>query len=122
MSQRQHPVDRLQHEAVAAERHDHRGLLQRTVAVSRNQSFARCCRQRRRGGAERDAARNEAPCADNLQIGVEIVQTRFRCSSTGMSRRTRAVTLWSIRAVAQPVPSDTLAVTWPHGSTIIEWP
>ena len=52
---------------------------------------------------------DEAARADNLRSGVEIVQTRFRCSSTGMSRRTRAVTFWSIRAVAQPVPSDTFA-------------
>ena len=55
-------------------------------------------------------------------VGGNGDQTRFRCSSTGMSRRTRAVTFGSRRAVAHPVPSETLATVWPQGSAIMEWP
>src|SRR3974390_2380491 len=99
----------FQHESVAAERHDHGRLLQWAITVARDKAGVRLRCQCGRGGAERDPA------------GIE-GQTRFRCSSTGMSRRTRAVTLWSMRAVAHPVPSETFAVTWPQGSTIMEWP
>ena len=45
-----------------------------------------------------------------------------RCSSTGMSRRTRADTAGSMRAVAHPVPSLHFATTCPHGSQTSEWP
>ena len=37
-----------------------------------------------------------------------------------MSRRTRAVTAGSMRAVAQPIPSETLATTCPQGSATSE--
>jgi hypothetical protein len=45
-----------------------------------------------------------------------------RCCSSGMPARTRAVTAGSMRAVAQPMPSEHFATTCPQGSAISEWP
>src|SRR6476661_4221091 len=115
-------MQRLQHEAVAAERHHDRRRIERAVAVTDLQLVARIAGELRRRGGEGNRARREVALPDRRDGDVGNIQTRFRCSSTGMSRRTRVVTVWSIRAVAQPVPSETFATVWPQGSQIIEWP
>ena len=117
-----HLVDGFQHEPVAAERDDNSSLRQRAVAVACDQFSAGLGCDRCRRCDEGDLAGQDRSVFRNWRTGRKIAQIRFLCSSTGMSRRTLAVRSWSIRAVVQPMPSDTWATRWPHGLTIIEWP
>ena len=125
--QRQHLMDRLQHEPVAAQRHDNSGLGQRTLTVAGDHPIARIRGDGGRGGDKGDLT-SEVPTVlrhrrTQRKLGCRKVgQTRFLWSSTGMSRRTFAVNSWSMRAVVQPIPSETWATRWPHGLTTIEWP
>ena len=90
-------MDGFQHRAVTAEGHDNLGRVQWAITIAEGQLLKRFFGNRGRRGLERDPAGG---------IGD---QSRLRCSSTGISRRTRAVTFGSRRAVAHPVPSDTFA-------------
>ena len=103
-------MNRLQHGTVAAQSNDDLSHIERAIPISSNQLLERLLGDRRRRRLKRDS------------VGRNGDQTRFRCSRTGMSRRTRAVTFASNRAVAHPVPSDTFATVWPQGSEIMEWP
>ena len=115
-------MDRFQHEPVAAQRDHDGGLRQGAFAVAGDQLLPRLDGDRGRGGDEGDLAGEEPAILGDRRSGDEVAQTRFLCSSTGMSRRTFAVRSWSIRAVVQPMPSDTCATRWPQGLTTIEWP
>jgi hypothetical protein len=119
-------VLRLQHHPVAAEGDDRGGLLRRRIAVARGEAGAGVRRGVGGGGEEGDAAgealRPEGREARGGGEGQGAVHTSLRCSSTGMPWRTRAVRAGSMRAVAQPMPSEARATTWPQGSQISEWP
>src|SRR5580693_1119921 len=115
-------MDRLQHKAVAAQGHHAGGLVQGAFAVAGDQGLPSLGGDRGGGGHEGDLAGQEPPVFADRGAGHQVAQTRFLCSRTGISRRTLAVRSWSMRAVVQPMPSETWAVTCPHGLTTMEWP
>ncbi len=106
-------VQRLQHEAVAAECDDDVGRFRRGGAVACGQGFL-CLARRLVLGGEDGEFHDARPARQ--------ARAASRCSSSGMPARTRAVTAGSIRAVAQPMPSEHFATTCPQGSAISEWP
>ncbi len=61
---------------------------------------------------------NEAP-----RFGLFDAQSkRTLCCATGICARTFFTRASSIRAETIPTPSEALAMTWPQGSAISEWP
>lgn len=61
---------------------------------------------------------NEAP-----RFGLFDAQSkRTLCCATGICARTFITRSSSIRAETIPTPSEALAMTWPQGSAISEWP
>ena len=112
----QEAVQRLQHEAVAAQRHHHVGAVGVGGAVARGQRLLRRPRRLVLRGED-----GEARGAHALAFATQS-RAAVRCSISGMPARTRAVMAWSMRAVAQPMPSLHFATTWPQGSATSEWP
>jgi hypothetical protein len=106
-------MERLQHETIATERdHNVRGKY-RAISIKFHQVEPTAPRKLGGGANECHTSGPYIP-----RVGCVRPEFRqygghasFRCSSTGMSARTFRVSAWSTRAVAQPMPSETLART-----------
>ena len=112
----QEAMQGFQHEAIAAKGDDHFRIFFCRAAITRHQRGAGLLCLGALPGQDGNAAGREGVHARGQPAAAA------RCSSKGMSRRTRAVSAWSIRAVAWPLPSLAFATTWPQGSAISEWP
>ena len=68
----------------------------------------------------RDAEKKSEQAA--VLAGPPAQSKRTLCCATGICARTFFTRSRSIRVETMPTPSEALAMTWPQGSTVREWP